>query len=112
MPVRRSACSLSRVAWFSIGPPPGESAGQRSIQGLAGSHGLPEKASTAVQATAAHAIMNRQITICAIQLRLVVAGLFHAGLQVVRDDKLARAREELEGPYMQIGRASCREKVE
>jgi hypothetical protein len=40
------------VAWFSIGQPPGESAGQRSIQGRAGSHASPEKASTAAPATA------------------------------------------------------------
>ena len=33
----------------------------------------------------AHAIMNRQIAIGAIQLRLVVAGLLHARLQVVRE---------------------------
>src|ERR1035441_6777312 len=52
MPVSRSAWSLSRVAWFSIGQPPGESAGQRNTQDREGSHALPEKASTAARATA------------------------------------------------------------
>jgi len=50
--VRRSAWSLSRVLGFSIGQPPDESAGQRNIQGREGSHVLPERASTAAQATA------------------------------------------------------------
>src|ERR1035438_524407 len=52
MPVRRSAWSLSRVAWFSIGQPPHAPLPSHSIQDRAGFHAPQVKAFAATPATA------------------------------------------------------------